>query len=378
MEKEEYVLNNKCPTCGASIPFNPKTGKWDCDFCRKSYSLEEMKKHDNASSDKNNSGDSNNYTLYKCKSCGAEIVADEQTAATFCIYCRNTAIIKSKLSGEFKPDYVIPFKKVKQDAVDAFKNILDGRPLAPRDFNNENNIEKLRGVYIPFWLYDINIDGSLLYSAKKITTWSVGDTHYTKTDVYDVLRDASMDYKKVPKDASTRFDDKIMKCIEPFIYSEIKEYNHAYLAGFLAEKYDEDDDKSYPDAKDRAMTTAVRIMLDECNSSYQSKHIKNNTLKASKTKKYYALLPVWMVNVKYHDKPYIFAMNGQTGKFIGNIPISSKRVFAYSLSIFITTFLLGLLLSYLIYLNNFISFFLIPVVITIVIILLIKLFKRRK
>ncbi len=187
--KDEQALENKCPACKASIKFNPKVGKFKCEYCGSEFTLEEMQKHsDNASGEKKNRKDSKveddnvEYVQYHCESCGAEIVADEQTAATFCVYCGNTAILKSKLSGEFAPDKMLVFKKDKQSSITAFKSLGKGRPLMPRDFNSEKNIEKIRGVYIPFWLYDINVSGDLNMTGEIITNWTSGNTHYTKTD----------------------------------------------------------------------------------------------------------------------------------------------------------------------------------------------------
>ena len=277
-KKEEYALNNKCPSCGASINFNPKTEKWDCLYCKSSFTLEELKKYDNASNDKNNNDEviennNVNYVTYKCKSCGAEVIADEQTAATFCVYCRNTTILKSKLSGEFKPDLIIPFKKEKKSAIEAFQLISKGRPLTPKYFNSESNIEKIRGVYIPFWLYDLNVSGNLNFNATKIDHWTVGRTHYTKTSNYKIIRDGIFKYDKIPSDASTRFDDALMDSIEPFNYSELKEYNHAYLAGFLAEKYDINSENLYPNIEKMTLKTTENYSLTDLESKGQNQGI---------------------------------------------------------------------------------------------------------
>lgn len=350
--KETNALNNKCPACNASIDFNPTIGKWKCQYCGSEYTLEEMQKYNNASNDKVNegsNGDDTSYDLYRCKDCGAEIIADENTASTFCVYCGNSTILKSKLSGKFAPDFIIPFKTEKEKSITAFKNISKGRPLTPKGFNSEKNIEKIRGIYIPFWLYDINVDGSINANGEKVTSWTSGNTHYTKTDVYKLYRTASMNYEKIPVDGSTRFDDKIMNTIEPYDYKELKPYNHAYLSGFLSEKYDTSSDDLFKIAQDRAYKSTKNKMLDDM-KGYTSKRIFEDTLKVVKNNTYYALLPVWMVNVKYNNKYYTFAMNGQTGEFIGNIPIDVKKTIIISISLFVGIFALLMLISFIAYL----------------------------
>lgn len=355
--KKEKALDNKCPGCGAPIHFNPTVGKWKCEYCNSEFTLEEMQKHNNASTIANNTEtnteneaiiDDTVYISYKCQNCGAEIVADEQTAATFCVYCGNTAILKNKLSGEFKPDYIIPFKTEKEAAVKAFEGLSKGRPFIPKDFNCKANIEKIKGVYIPFWLYDFKVDGELNLNGEKTHTTSTPNMVYIKTDYYKIYRTASMSFIKVPVDGSTRFSNDIMNSIEPFNYNEMVQYNHAYLSGFLAERYDIDSDESSKEAQDRALQSSRHKIINDI-VEFSSKSVVEDTLSASITSKKYALLPVWMVNVKYKDKYYLFAMNGQTGEFIGDIPLDKGKVTRWSISSFIIVFIIVVIISYILY-----------------------------
>lgn len=355
-KKEEQALENKCPSCTASIKFNPKVGKFKCDYCGSEYTLEELKKYsNNASTDEKNKPKEaqpqdtyDGYVSYHCESCGAEIVADEQTAATFCVYCGNTAILKSKLSGSFMPNRIIPFKKEKEQAIEAFKGLSKGRPLMPRDFNNEKNIEKIKGVYIPFWLYDIYVEGDVNMTGTIVTHWSRGDTHYTKTDTYKVVRGGDMMFNSIPVDGSSHFDNDIMNTLEPFQFNELIPYNHAYLSGFYAEKYDEEGDKIFGEASVRALNS-TRSYFQNDPKRYTTTIVTSDTLKANEKNKEYVMLPVWMVNVKYKDKMHIFAMNAQTGRFIGNIPLDAKRVWLYSILIFIISMIGCSIGSYVLY-----------------------------
>lgn len=353
-QKDETSLENRCPACKASISFNAKLGKWKCEYCGSEFTLEEMQKHsDNASTEKKHKkevpkDDYNNYISYHCESCGAEIIADEETASTFCVYCGNTAILQSKLSGKFCPDQIIPFKKEKKEAENAFKSLSKGRPLVPKDFTDLKNIEKIKGVYIPFWLYDVKVSGDILMNATIVKSWTRGDTHYTKTDTFHVTRGGSMNFDNIPVDASTHFDNDIMNSIEPFNYEDLIPYNHAYLSGFYAEKYDQDSDQVYTEAESRALNTAQEVLKDDA-KLYTTKVVTSNNLTSSQEDKVYALLPVWMVNVKYKNKMHIFAMNGQTGEFIGNIPLDKKKAFLYTIIIFTISLLITILISYLMY-----------------------------
>lgn len=355
--KRERALDHKCPNCQAPIHFNPTVGKWKCEYCDSEFTLEEMQKYNNASSEANNveevseeaiTSDSTTYVTYRCKSCGAEVVADEQTASTFCLYCGNTAILKDKLSGEFKPDYIIPFKTDKSVAEKAFEGLSKGRPFMPKDFNSKKNIEKIKGVYIPFWLYDFKVDGELNLEADKVCTTSTANMTYIKTDHYKLYRTATINFVKVPVDGSTRFNNDIMNSIEPFNYDELVNYNHAYLSGFLSERYDIDGDETSKEAQERALASSRNKIFNDV-TGFSSVAVVEDSLQAEITNKKYALLPVWMVNVKYKDKYYLFAMNGQTGEFIGDIPLDKSKVIIWSIASFVIVFIIVVIISYILY-----------------------------
>lgn len=335
VKKNSTAIDSRCPSCGAKLIYDPKTKNFICKYCKNEFNLEQLEKRLNsaASKEKNKhdhleEDDDATFFQYNCPDCGAVIVADEQTSATFCVYCGNTAILKNKLAGKFHPSYIIPFKKTVDEAKQAFKNITKGRMFVPKNFNNEDNIEKIRGIYIPFWLYDMMFTGTIDAKGDDVKHWTSGRTHYTKTDTYDMHRKGNMTFEKVPVDGSSRFENDLMNSIEPFNYNELEDYNHAYLSGFLAEKYDIDEQGCYDDVRERVMNSGIKEILATCHHGlpriYKSDY--NNVV----LKFYYVLLPVYMVNVKYDGKYYTFAMNGQTGKFVGNIPLNKRKVVLYT------------------------------------------------
>lgn len=347
------ALDNKCPACGAKINFNPKNQKWDCEYCGSKFTLEEMKKYNNASNDKVNKTKEkpikklDNLDVYRCKNCGAEVMADETTTSTFCVYCGSTAILKDRITDGIAPTKIIPFKNVKEDAIKAFKGLSKGRPLMPKFFNDSKNIEKISGVYIPFWAYDLKVSGNIDFNATDTTTWSDYNYRYVKTDTYLSKRNSTMNFEKILVDGSSRFDDDLMDSLEPFNLSDLVEYNHAYLSGFLAEKYDVDSDKAIERADQRAMNSAVDVTKETV--KHQTAIVASNSLEVSKIKDDYILLPVWMVNIKYKEKNYTFAMNGQTGEIVGNIPIDITRTIIISLTLFI---IIGLLIFLILWLGG--------------------------
>lgn len=345
------ATDHKCPACSASLPFDPTTGNWKCEYCAGEYTLEELEKFESKNvecdSRKNKfSGKKMDVDEYSCPNCGAKIVTDENTTATFCVYCGSTSIIKNRLQGILEPSAIIPFKTTKEQAIEAFKKCKKGKLFAPKDFAKKEQIEKISGVYIPFWLYDCEADGGVIGTATKVSTWRSGDYRYTKTDTYEVARDGMAKFQKVPVDGSKKFDDDIMDSIEPFKFDELKGFSPSYLSGFLAEKYDVDDEEAYERAKTR-ITSTVKEELKKDIVGYSTVMVADNRISIDNSNTDYVMLPVWMLNIKYNGKMYTFAMNGQTGKMIGNIPICASKALLWVLGVFAGSFALVSLLTYL-------------------------------
>lgn len=329
------ALDQKCPTCTAPLHFNPKSQNWHCEYCGNDYSLNEIKEYAKKMNKELNSKSKGNVKAdsYTCSNCGAKIIAEPNTSATFCVYCKNTAILKERFQDDFAPSLIIPFYKTKDDAISAFKKLKKGRPFMPKAFNDEKNINEMRGIYIPFWLYDCSLDSSIETDSKRVSSWSDSRYRYVKTDSYKSYRAGNISFDNIPVDGSTHFNDEIMNSIEPFDYGKMVEFNYSYLSGFLSEVYDVDSDTSYQIAIRRAKESAV-LELKNSIVGYSSVVVLDQKHKVNLKDKKYALLPVWLLNIKYKDKLYTFAMNGETGKLIGDIPIDKKKVIIMWLVLF--------------------------------------------
>ncbi len=333
------VVNYQCPNCDAPLKFGSQNQKWDCEFCGSSFQLEDLKGQEakgegtvsggeyDARENEWRAEELQGMKAYSCEQCGGEIIADETTSASFCPYCGNTAIFPKQFEGVFRPESVLPFKKDKKQAKEAFKQFCKGKWLIPRDFTSANKIEEITGVYVPFWLYDCKADSDITFHATKVKTWRQGDYQYTKTDYYAVKRAGDMEFDQVPADGSTKMNDQLMSAIEPYDYQEIAPFSTAYLSGYLAEKYDQSAEDVKPRVDERMRNSAVRVLQDSVHG-YSSVNVAQNITNLKYNKTHYVLLPVWMLVSKYKGKDYMFAMNGQTGKMVGNLPVSTGRTVA--------------------------------------------------
>ena len=338
MSETEQILEYKCPCCDAPLTFNQELQKMSCAHCDNTFEMDAVK-HYNESlnsqpAEENNWDDSSknqwsedeqdSNRTYTCSSCGGVLITNDNTAATFCPYCDNPTIIQGRLSGEIKPDAVLPFRTSKENAQSAFLKLCKSKILLPKGFTSENRLEKISAMYVPYWLYDCECKFSGTYRATRTSSWSDSRYYYTKTDHYSLLRKAEAEFRSIPVDGSSTLQDSIMESIEPFDFKQLVDFDTAYLSGYLAEKYDVDAEAGRSRVKQRIEAT----MDQQARSSfysYGSVSCSGKSVSVTHGRERYVLLPVWMLYTKYRDKTYVFAMNGQTGKMTGVFPICAKK-----------------------------------------------------
>lgn len=335
------IIDEKCLNCGGAVVYDPKKEIFVCQFCRSKFTLDELKKNkknlDKVPNLEENFSELQDMEGYHCKNCGADIIVGDNSTSTRCVYCRSYSIIKNRLTGVYKPSNIIPFKVVKEDAIKAFTDICKGRLLMPKDFSDINNIQDMEGLYVPFFLYDLENECYLTADCTKTRSWTSGDYRYTEIKHFKVERGGNLVYQNVPNDASVRFDDKIMNAIEPFDYSKMIEFDTSYLSGYLAEKYDVDISDAYKNVLERVKTDSKNY-LQNTMTDYTTITPRDNKNDIKLNNNKYVLLPVWVLNINYKDKIYHFAMNGSTSKLVGEIPVSKGKLFLTILITFIISF----------------------------------------
>ena len=353
----------KCPCCGGAIEFNSASQNMKCPYCDTEFEPEAVASFNeevqNEETDDFNwetkaggewqEGETEGLRVYVCNSCGGEIVGEETTGATFCPFCGNPVVIAGQFSGALKPDYVIPFKLDKKAALDALQKHYKGKRLMPKIFKDENHIDKIQGVYVPFWLFDTDADANIRYKATRVRHWSDSNYDYTETRFYLIKRAGKIGFEHVPVDGSEKMADDLMESIEPFNFSDAIDFKTAYLSGFLADKYDVDADQSIERANKRIKRSTEDTFASTVKGyttvipEHTDIHLHNGCAK-------YALYPVWILSTSWNGKNYTFAMNGQTGKFVGDLPVDKGAYFKWLLGLTGAVGAACMALSYLIWL----------------------------
>lgn len=357
------VTNYQCPACTGPLHYSAKSGKLACDYCGSSFDVAEIealyaRKEAEAAAAKQAAdakaeaaqaakaeaaeaaaasggwdtsdlsrdwgAEADGLRVYSCPSCGAELICDQSTAATACPYCGNPAIVPGQFSGALRPDYILPFRLNKDDAVQALRAHYKGKPFLPRSFTSANHIEQIQGVYVPFWLFDGGAEGAASYRASNTNVFETGDYEITETRHYHVVRAGSLAFEKIPVDASSKMPDDHMDSIEPFDYAQLRPFSTAYLPGYLADKYDVTIDDSRDRADTRCRETLAQALRDTV-TGYGACVTEREDIALRRGKVHYALLPVWMLSTKWRGQDFLFAMNGQTGKLVGDLPTDRGR-----------------------------------------------------
>lgn len=342
MMQTPQIMEYECPCCGAALIFGSESQQMTCQYCDNTFDLQTVMAYRDSKNppvepeDHWESGEQTQWTqeeqaavrTYTCQSCGGELITDEHTAATFCPYCGNPTILPGRLSGGVKPDGVIPFQRSKEDAQNAFLELCKGKPLLPKDFTAKHRLEKITGIYVPFWLYECESGFDARYQATRIHRWSDFHYNYTRTEHYLLTRSASAGFANIPMDGSSKMDDAIMESIEPYDFSKLTDFDTAYLSGYFADKYDVPSETGHDRVRQRVSST-MDSMVAPTLVGYATAIPTARNVAVTHGKARYVLLPVWMLYTKYEGKDYIFAMNGQTGKMTGTLPIDKKKMWTW-------------------------------------------------
>lgn len=306
----------KCRNCGGNVVYEPSRGIMYCPHCEGEDSEDRI----------------DNHSMTQCVNCGAPIEVKEYISACRCEHCGSYLVLNERVEGMYEPHMILPFCVSKQAAVAAMEHEFSKRLFTPSDFLSAKSLEKMEGIYVPFWLYDYKADYDYAGEGIKIRTWTSGDTEYTETSYYEVLRRMAVDFDRIPVDASYAMDDGIMDLMEPYNYQELEGFNPKYMSGFYGEIYNQ----GAPELEGRAQVkarTSSQEMMQASLGGYNTVRPFRNDLNLSRDGVHYALMPVWQYLYHYKGQTYQYHVNGQTGKVIGTTPVSKVKVLSYAASV---------------------------------------------
>lgn len=330
----------KCISCGAPIFYKPEVGKFKCDYCDSEYTEEELtayldsqKEGKITGTEEVKEGESNEYHQYHCNNCGAEVVSDLETTSTFCYYCHSPVIMSSKLVGDFKPQRIIPFKISKEKAIEIFLDWAGNKKYVPNDFAKKEHIDKMTGIYLPYWSFDVLLDVDYQAIGENVNVWRSGDTEYTNTKQYSIVRSGDMEFNNIDELATDKFEERLLNGISPYEEDSEVDFSKGYLSGFFAESFNVEKEFRMPDVEERVNNYSNNLLAD-ATGNYSRIRVERDKRNIKKAEGQYALYPAWILTYNFNGKIYVFAINGQTGKAFGELPVDNGKLYKTSLIIF--------------------------------------------
>ena len=323
------TVTYNCPSCGAELYFNADKQKFACEFCESEFTSEELNLAGGNEAaekrDRENTEFCDHMNDYECTNCGAEISAEESSAAGICIYCDSPVILKGKLSGQMKPDRIIPFKYGKAEAENKFLEFTKKRWFLPKGFAERKRAEKIAGIYYPFWVTDADTDSSLVADGTKVRSWRVGNKRYTETSKYRIERAGMIHFEDIVTSAISEDDKEMLEGILPYPSEALIPFEMSYLSGFSAKKRDIEREKLSGEVKAR-MNGYAETLLKNTIGGYATVSVRSRAVNIRQSHWEYSLMPIWILNYKTEKKMYTYAMNGYTGKIYGQLPICFKKL----------------------------------------------------
>lgn len=364
------VVSYKCPNCDGPLKFKPDIQQFLCEYCLSKFDktsierpaetdssqekvdneVEQQKDiNENINKSESDSDESKREEFakeaiaYSCPSCGAEIITTTTTAATTCYYCHNPVIISGRLDKNLKPDKIIPFYISREKAVERFKELCAKKKFLPPDFYSESQIEKLAGIYYPYWLIGAEVEGAMTSNARKTRTWQTGNMQYTETTNYRLIRNGKIDLHGISVTAFKNEDRDIFKYVCPYDDEKRIEFAMSYLSGFQAEKRDLEKTDLREEVQKKVKSISENTLQDT---------MKGFGAVTSEIKKFnivnenweYVLYPIWIMTYIFNGTTYRYALNGQTGKIYGELPVSKTKLSLLFASVVLTVFILVFLL----------------------------------
>ena len=323
-----------CPNCGGNLKFDIPSQQLACEYCQTQadpYSFEDK-------DEKNFANKDYEVTVFSCPQCGGEIVSTDNSAAEFCTFCGASTILHSRLRNEKRPNYIIPFKKTKEDCKKAYSALMKKAIFAPDALKDPKYIDGFRGIYMPYWAFYVEQQGDFQLSGSR--TRRRGD--YIITDHYNLKGDIDAYYKGLSYDASSSFDDNISEKLAPFDVKGMKAFTPAFLSGFYADTADVDSEEYRVEAENFATEESAKIIRSNpefagmaISGSLGASALGTHTKEVDST-----MFPVWFMSYRNAGRVAYATVNGQTGKVVTDLPVDTRKYLWGSLILAVPLFIL--------------------------------------
>ena len=350
----DKILSYQCPNCQAPLSYTPAKQGFACEYClsffeeevlramqglftdEETTQAEETETQEEVVSDATSQASEDDFSQleeYACPNCGAEVACTGNTAATICCYCHTPVIHKGKLSGQLAPHKIVPFQFDRKAAEERFYQFVRKKKFVPNDFFAPEQLEKMQGIYYPFWLTDADTKSDLSARATRVRSWTSGNYRYTETTYFRVQRGGDIHFEDIATSAMSDGDKEMLEGILPFPSEALQPFSMPFLSGFLTKKRDIEKEQLEGEVQRKMEGYATQILRNTI-TGYHQVTVEDVDVTPTRVGWEYGLFPVWLMVFKGKKRNYIYAMNGHTGKIYGELPVSWKKLLILAGSLF--------------------------------------------
>ena len=323
-----------CPNCGSNLKYNIQLKKMSCEHCDSVFNPNQFGDAEGAKQS------DLEVTVFTCPQCAGELYTTDNEMAGFCSFCGASTVLESRIANEKRPDYIIPFQKTKEDCKEEYLKRIHKVFFVPKELKSMEYVEGFRGIYMPYWIYDVKQEGQLSFDGKK-RKW---EYDYDITSYYKLEGELSAQYEGITYDASSSFPDDMSKNVAPYKLNALSEFSPVYLSGFYADASDleasvyEDDVVGMTEQMTGEYVKnhydLVPYMINK--KDEQIRELMNTTIERQAQ----AMLPVWFMSYRSKEWVSYAAVNGQTGKVAFDLPMDFKKYLVLSVVVAIPLFFL--------------------------------------
>ena len=332
MEKEKIIKadDSSCPSCGATMRYNPEKQKLYCDNCQTCKDIEFealLMKHDWDEKDrlKDLKDFAEETKALKCPNCGANVILNKYEYSKECPYCGSNLVDRSAENSNLAPDGILPFMFSDEVASKLYRDGIKKKWFVPNAFKKAPPTENIKGIYIPSFGYDADTTSN--YSGQLATDHTTRDSN-GHTHTYTTYQNISGTYKSEQRDILVETSSKInqdqFEKIKPYSMDKSVAFKQGFIMGYTVEAYE----NSLEECKKIADELMDGIIRSQILSKYHYDRVVYFKMSTEQTnnKYMYYLLPIYKCDYTYKNKKYTTLMNGQTGKVGGGYPKSPVKI----------------------------------------------------
>ena len=341
---------SKCPNCDGTLEYRADHRKFGCNSCGSFFTEEQVKKlfkGKNKSQAARPIMEDDEFCqgeLYKCTVCGAEIMAEADLKIGWCFCCGGGLQKQGNLPAAYRPEGILPFEISRDAAVEILKDNLAYGKLSPSAFSSDEVLSGLKGVYLPVWMADCNVGINVNGTGRTVKSWIYGDQLYTETRDYSVERNGEAEYFSVPSDAVGKMDRDLMAMAGNYDFTKLQRFDPSDIFRYPAEYCPVNKGEAFKCIQEKVKED-TRKTVGKSVSKYTGFIPENEDIDILGTYWNYSLVPLWLLTYTSGRKTYRFAVNGQTGKFAGDAPVSPVKLSFWALVVFVTVALLTLVIT---------------------------------